>query len=418
MVAESVVTLGVSTERGAVHAVALAEGEKLADRVLLRRVVRTDGDGKADVAAAVETALNALAAGLEADREVGGVAVVYRDAAERRAIVTRLAAGPWHSASMVSAKSAHLSVASMMTWLDAYDNLLICEVVPGYQAFTLVDRGRRRVLAAVGQAGRATPRSLGMGVAAAWEQLDAAAARPDAVALIGSAGAASAVLTAVEEFGAPVIPCTVAAFASAAGAALSARLEQDSNGESLSEPQRARGGVAVFAAAGVLASGMVVGGSYMLNDSSRSMPTVVMADSKVEDAGAAQAGDPARPGTTQGHGSFGGPLGSGADAIATEEGLEQRWGAAPRNHPLPLVAADATEEAETDATEEAETDATAPLVPGTGVPSDRVVGAPDGALLFPGEAPPPAVFTPEAADWWDEHLRLMAQWAAQQVLQA
>jgi hypothetical protein len=46
------------------------------------------------------------------------------------------------------------------------------------------------------------------------------------------------------------------------------------------------------------------------------------------------------------------------------------------------------------------------------------VGAPDGALLFPGEAPPPAVFTPEAADWWDEHLRLMAQWAAQQVWQA
>ncbi|WP_280366199.1 hypothetical protein, partial [Nocardia abscessus] len=167
MVAESVVTLGVSTERGAVHAVALADGKKLADRVLLRRVERTDGDGKAEVAAAVETALDALAAGLGSDREIGGVAVAYRDAAERRAIVTRLATGPWHSASMVSAKSAHLSAASMMTWLDAYDNLLICEVVPGYQAFTLVDRGRRRVLAAVGQAGRATPRSLGMGVAAA-----------------------------------------------------------------------------------------------------------------------------------------------------------------------------------------------------------------------------------------------------------
>ncbi|MGK8520132.1 hypothetical protein ACRS6B_00525 [Nocardia asteroides] len=409
MVAESVVTLGVSTERGAVHAVALADGEKLADRVLLRRVVRTEGGAKADVAASVETALNALAAGLGPDREIDGVAVAYRDAAERRAIVTRLATGPWHSASMVSAKSAHLSVASMMTWLDAYDNLLICEVVPGYQAFTLVDRGRRRVLAAVGQAGRATPRSLGMGVAAAWDQLEAAGTRPDAVALIGSAGAASAVLTAVEDFGAPVIPCTVAAFASAAGAALSVRLERSGFAEPASEPQRSRGGVAVFAAAGVLASGMVVGGSYMVTDSGRPMPTVVMADSRTEGAGVTHGGEPA-PGDMEAHGPSGGPLGTGAEGATTGAQLpDERWGAGSRSGALPLVSAGATE---------AETEGPAPLVPGTGVPSEHKVGAPDGTLLFPGEAPPPAVFTPEAADWWDEHLRLMAQWAAQQVLQA
>ncbi len=407
MVAESVVTLGVSTERGAVHAVALADGKKLADRVLLRRVERTDGDGKAEVAAAVETALDALAAGLGSDREIGGVAVAYRDAAERRAIVTRLATGPWHSASMVSAKSAHLSAASMMTWLDAYDNLLICEVVPGYQAFTLVDRGRRRVLAAVGQAGRATPRSLGMGVASAWEQLDAAAARPHAVALIGSAGAGPAVLKALEDFGAPVIPCTVGAFASAAGAALSARLEQDGYVEPVSEPYRARGGVAVFAAAGVLASGMVVGGSYLLNDSSSPRPTVVLADGRIESAGAVHPGEPVQAGGAGAHGSFDGPLDSGTTGAQYPE---QRWGAAARNRPLPLVPVDAAKEAETSPP--------APLVPGTGLPADRKVGAPDGALLFPGETPPPAAFTPEAADWWDEHLRLMAQWAAQQVWQS
>ncbi|WP_157170746.1 hypothetical protein [Nocardia araoensis] len=406
MVAESVVTLGVSTERGAVHAVALADGRKLADRVLLRRVERTDGDSKADVAAAVETALDALAAGLSSEREVGGVAVAYRDAAERRAIVTRLAAGPWHSASMVSVKSAHLSVASMMTWLDAYDNLLVCEVVPGYHAFTLVDRGRRRVLAAVGQMGRATPRSLGMGVTAAWDQLDAADARPDAVVLIGSAGAGSAVLTAVEKFGAPVIPCTVGAFASAAGAALSARLEQDCYAGPVSESTRARGGVAVFAAAGVLASGMVVGGSYLLNDSEQPVPTVV-ADARIEGAGAVHPAPPVQPVDTGADESFDG----GADVTTSGVWLpEQRSGHAPRHRPLPLVEADATTGPEQEVPE--------PLVPGTGIPTDRKVGAPDSALLFPGEAPPPAVFTPEAADWWDEHLRLMAQWAAQQVWQA
>lgn len=408
MVAESVVTLGVSTERGAVHAVALADGKKLADRVLLRRVVRTDGDGKAEVAAAVETALGALTAGLGAEREVGGVAVVYRDPAERRAIVTRLAAGPWHSASMVSVKSAHLSVASMMTWLDAYDNLLICEVVPGYHAFTLVDRGRRRVLAAVGQAGRATPRSLGVSVAATGEQLEAAAARPDAVALIGSAGAGSAVLTAVETFGVPVIPCTVGAFASAAGAALSVRLEQDGYAGPVSEPQRGRGGVAVFAAAGVLASGMVVGGSYLLNDSAQPMPTVIAADARIEGTGAGHATEPAPFADTEVDGSVGSASTAGAQLP------QHGWGAAPRSLPLPLVAADAADGPEA----AAEGEGTEPLVPGTGLPSDRKLGAPDGALLFPGEAPPPAAFTPEAADWWDEHLRLMAQWAAQQVWQA
>ncbi|MBF6465225.1 hypothetical protein IU427_08505 [Nocardia beijingensis] len=409
MVAESVVTLGVSTERGAVHAVALADGKKLADRVLLRRVVRTDGDGKAEVAAAVETALGALAAGLGAEREVGGVAVAYRDPAERRAIVTRLAAGPWHSASMVSVKSAHLSVASMMTWLDAYDNLLICEVVPGYHAFTLVDRGRRRVLAAVGQAGRATPRSLGLSVAATGDQLEAAAARPDAVALIGSAGAGSVVLTAVETFEVPVIPCTMGAFASAAGAALSARLERDGYAGPVSEPQRGRGGVAVFAAAGVLASGMVVGGSYLLNDSAQPLPTVVAADARIEGTGAGHATEPVPAADTEADG----PVGSGFDASTAGVQLPQHsWGLAPRDLPLPLVAADATDGPETEA------EGPEPLVPGTGLPSDRKVGAPDGALLFPGEAPPPAAFTPEAADWWDEHLRLMAQWAAQQVWQA
>ncbi|WP_280491800.1 hypothetical protein [Nocardia asiatica] len=410
MVAESVVTLGVSTERGAVHAVALADGRKLADRVVLRRVARTDGD-KTEVAAAVENALDALAAGLAPDREIGGVAVAYRDAAQRRAIVTRLATGRWHSASMVSVKSAHLSAASMMTWLDAYDNLLICEVVPGYQAFTLVDRGRRRVLAAVSQPGRATPRSLGTGVAAAWDQLEAAAARPDAVALIGSAGAGAAVLKALEDFGAPVIPCTIGAFASAAGAALSARLEQDGYAELVSEPHRARGGVAVLAAAGVLASGMVVGGSYLLGNDSSPVPTVVMADGRIESAGATHPGAPVQSGDTEAFGASGGPLGAGVDAAGAQF-PEQGWGAAPLRRPLPLVPVDAANET----ANETETSIPAPLVPGTGVPADRKVGAPDSALLFPGEAPPPAMFTPEAADWWDEHLRLMAQWAAQQVL--
>ncbi|WP_280368704.1 hypothetical protein, partial [Nocardia abscessus] len=264
-------------------------------------------------------------------------------------------------------------------------------------------RGGGGLMAGVGLAGRASRGWLGLGGGGAWFMLLAAAARPHAVALIGSAGAGPAVLKALEAFGAPVIPCTVGAFASAAGAALSARLEQDGYVEPVNEPYRARGGVAVFAAAGVLASGMVVGGSYLLNDSSSSTPTVVVADGRIESAGAVHPGEPVPAGA---HGSFDGPLDSGTTGAQYPE---QRWGAAARNRPLPLVPVDAANEAETSPP--------VPLVPGTGLPADRKVGAPDGALLFPGETPPPAAFTPEAADWWDEHLRLMAQWAAQQVWQ-
>src|SRR5690606_13903658 len=110
-------------------------GTKLSERVLLHRVATTEGDGKAELAEAVARALDRIAAEIGSAGEIAGVAVAYRDAAERRAIVTRLASGPWRSASLDSTKSAHLSVAGAMTWLNEFDNLLIREVVPGYQAF-------------------------------------------------------------------------------------------------------------------------------------------------------------------------------------------------------------------------------------------------------------------------------------------
>ncbi|WP_028477895.1 hypothetical protein [Nocardia sp. CNY236] len=410
MAAESVVTLGVSTERGVARAVALRDGEKLAERVLSRRVERIDGESDAEVAAAVESALDALAAGLDSEWEIGGAAVAYRDAAQRRAVVTRLAAGRWHTASMVSAKSAHLSVSGMMTWLDVYDNLLICEAVAGYRAFTLVDRGRCRVLAAVGQAGPGTPHSLDAAVAAAWDQLDAAATRPDAVAVIGSAGADRAVLAALEGFGVPVVPCTLAAFASAAGAASSVHVELQTCVEPEDQPQRARGGVALFAAAGVLASGVVVGGGLMVKGPSNPPPAVIAAEAHGVDPQPPVEGPtetesaPARADVSLAEAP--GPI-----AVSTAIGL-QRSGASAWSGSVPLVA---TEPANAVAAQPGEQIRT-PLVPGAGIPSNPKLGAPNGALLFPGEAPPPAWFTPEAADWWDEHLRLMAHWTAQQLL--
>lgn len=427
MVARSVVTLGVSTERGAVHAVALAEsGEKLPERVLLQRVVKTRGDSKADLAVAVETAMNSLAAEIGPDQEIGGTAVAYRDAAERRAVVTRLASGPWHAASLVSVKSAHLSAAGVMTWLKEFDHLLICEVVPGHQSFTLVDRRRSRVLAATSQAGGATARSLDAAVATAWDQFEAAAVRPDAAVLIGSAADGSVVATAMDGFGAPVIPCKIATSATAVGAALCALAEVAGVDEPVEPVRSPRGSAVLVAAASVLVSGLVAGGVYVTNNSSRNAVIAdarVAADARVVDGGTGSASGSSAGSSVQPNLSpfdrpeVRQPVAAEALPDSTVVQLDmgdspytvQRWGAQYQGPPLPLSPSDTVHENE----------ASVPTLqmPDAAIPGPTTkVGAPNGAMLFPGESPPPAAFTPESYRWWDNHFRMLLQWAAQQML--
>ncbi|WP_405166581.1 hypothetical protein OG203_16695 [Nocardia sp. NBC_01499] len=431
MVARSVVTLGVSTERGAVHAVAFADtGARLPERVLLHRVKRTLGDAKADLAEAVETAMDDLAVELGPDHEIAGAAVVYRDAAERRAIVTRLASGRWHTASLVSSKSAHLSVAGMMTWLDEFDDLLICEVVPGYQTFTLVDGGRRRILASISQAGGATAESMGAAVTAAWDQFEAEAVRPDAVVLIGSAAGKPAVVAAVDAFGAPVIPCKTSAAASAAGAALYAMADVDGIGETEERVRRVRGGAAVFAAASVLAGGLVVGGVYVAGGSARTLPGAVVKDAHVTAESKVVHGDSGASKSDQvrmdPH-SVDAPVADRRAPVAEAEPdisivtidpadarpeySVQRWGSGTQDRPEALVPAEPAHDGETSAA--------APLMSGSGIPAaTNKVGAPNGSLLFPGETAPPQAFTADSYNWWDNHFRMMLQWAAQQIMPA
>lgn len=399
VVAESVVTLGVSTERGAVHAVAFAaSGATLTDRMILRRTVRTGGDGKAEVAAAVQTALDALAAELDDEHEIAGVAVSYRDAAERRAIVTRLAETPWHTASLVSAKSAHLFVAGAMTWLDEFDNLLVYEAVPGYQAMTLLDPGRHRVLTAYAQTGAPTPDALRGGVAAAWDQFDAAGVRPGAVVLVGSSADAPAVREAVGGFGVPVLPCRLAPFAPAAGAALVAL--GDATDVPVAPTASSRRGTAlVAAAASVLAGGLVAGGSYALMNTGS---PVVDNTAVSSEPGAAPASPAPLPTMREAadSGSATGGLGGGSslevspaaepDELSPYEHLSpnpqlvdprrfpldyptQLYGDAPQHEPLPLEPAPVVPEPPVEV----------PTLPGTGIPLSMQPAqavAPEGGL--------------------------------------
>ncbi|WP_405150141.1 hypothetical protein OG308_10510 [Nocardia salmonicida] len=373
MATGSVVTLGVSTERGAVHAVAFAEsGVTLTDRMLLRRTVRAGGDGKVEIAAAVHTALDAIAAELDDEHEIAGVAVSYRDANERRAIVTRLAETEWRTASLVSAKSAHLFVAGAMTWLDEFDNLLIVEAVPGYQAMTLVDPGRHRVLAAYSQTGAPTPDALRAGVSAAWDQFEAASVKPGAVVLVGSSSDAPAVRDAVAGFGVPVLPCRLAPFAPAAGAALVAL--GDTVVVPISTGSRSKRGTAmVAAAASVLAGGLVAGGSYAVINSGR--PVV---DNTAVSSEPGAASTPVIPQAPQTHEAASVETGSVTDESTTspyetvspnpqlvnpgEFPLDyptQLYGDAPEEDPLPL---------EPVAPVVPQIPAAAPTMPGTGIP--------------------------------------------------
>ncbi|WP_280382559.1 hypothetical protein [Nocardia wallacei] len=430
MVARSVVTFGVSTERGAVQAVALlADADNLPERILHHRTQQIRGDGKPDLARAVETALDDLAAEIGADYEDAGAAVTYRDAAERRAIVTGLASGPWRTASLVSAKSAHLALARAMTWVAEFDHLVICDVVPGYQGFSLISPDRDRVMAGFTTAGGTISKeTMRPAVTAAWDQFDAAGVRPDAVVLIGSAAGDPAVSSALGTgFGASVVPCKVAAAGAAIGAALVVQPEtQDAApGE---QARRTRGTTAVFAAASVLAGGLVVGGVYQVAGKSRtdSATTLTNAQRSAETQRTYPIGDPAdRPGlvaeTEAGSGET--PAAAEPDAatgdapteIVTIDPATVRWGQ-PESERLGARQFDSAP-GDSGAARPLEPHSEAEPVPAAQssvIPAPTVpVGAPNGSMLFPGEAAPPPVGTAEFGPWWDNHWRMMVQWAAQ-----
>jgi len=445
------VTVGASIERGAVRAVALSDAAgRWSERVLVHRVVRT-GTDPADIAAAVESALDGVAAelramdvrelcgaGREADpaddavlpdgdleAAIAGAAVVYREPAQRRAVVTRLAEGRWHGAALVPLTSAHLSVAADLPSLTEFGDLLVCDVVPGYQAATVVDTARSRVLAATGRAGSVG--ALGEVVRAAEEQSEAAGVRLDAVVLIGSAADSFEVRAAVEDLGVPVLSCPLAAAATAVGAArwVLDDLAGGDEAEQAVEPVRGRPLPALPTAVGALACGLLTAGLYAGGGLSFGH----------DEGGHAVAEDARTAANTEifGPGLFGG-LETGSSVRPGEFDPEridpQRFRAGEPDQPVaqtsyalhtdsrwagpgqPLHPA-AEESEEIGHAQQDQQPEQATALPGTGMPTEPTLGDPDALLLFPGEAPPPPPFTPESYQWWDNHVRLIAQWAAQ-----
>ncbi|MBB5915231.1 hypothetical protein BJY24_004098 [Nocardia transvalensis] len=415
----------MSTERGAVRAVALLGGAgHLPERILHQRTQRIPGDDPRGLARAVETVLDDLEAEIGADYEIAGAAVTYRDSGERRAVVTGLASTSWRTASLVSAKSAHLALARAMSWVDGFEHLVICEVVPGYQGFSLISPDRVRVVAGLTTAGTVTPETMRPAVTAAWDQFEAAGVSPDAVVLIGSAAGDPAVTAALGKgFGASVVPCKVAVAGSALGAALVAQPEEASVVATGGRSRRSHATTAVFAAASVLAGGLVVGGVYQASGKSRTESAPTLTDARIaaqtHRAFPAAVAAPGRQSAEQ-HGTEPGASDQAAPAeeastdVVTLDPSAVSWGpqwsgirgfdsdAEDSGHPQQLVK-------QTDAE-------VAPAAPSSVVPAPTVpVGSPDSSLLFPGEPVPPAVGTAEFGQWWENHWRMMVQWAALMV---
>lgn len=425
--ARPVVTLGASIARDRVDAVALCGGNaKLTDRVLAHRVAELATAMSAGLPEVIESLLDGLAAEIDtAEYEIGGAAVTYRDPAGRRAVVTGLAGGPWYEASLVSAKSAHLALARAMTWTKEFDHLLVCELMPGYQGFSLISPHRDRVVAAVSTtAGLVSEDSLRPGIAAAWDQFDAAGVWPSAVVVIGTGVRRSAVSAALSVgFNTPVIPGAVGAAGSAIGAALVAQPEMFVTLPA-ERVRVSRNSVAIAAAASVLAGGVAIGGIHELTDHPRSDATTRLADAST--TGPVRGPRHARP----------------EPSLPAADSIPEMPQESPFEHRAPRHAKPDTDLSETSATPassawggsggrswpgvlgpdseqapkelvkqqpepQSQRDHRDDSVPPA--PTDPV-GAPDGSLLFPGEPAPPPLGTPEFNRWWDHHVQLTVRW--------
>ncbi|MFI5778913.1 hypothetical protein [Nocardia sp. NPDC051570] len=427
----------MSTERGTVHAVALSDdGGRLPERVLVQRSVRIRGDGKSELVQAVGVALESLADEIGPDHEIVGAAVTYRDAAERRAIVSGLAAGPWHDASLVSAKSAHLALAGAMSWVDEFDHLVICEAVPGYQAFSLISPERDRVVSSIASSGAVVNKeTMRPAVTAAWDQFDAAGVRPDAVVLIGSAAEEPAVASALAAgFGVPIVPSRVPVAAAAIGAALVALPEVADVIAIGNHARFTRSTAALFAAASVLAGGLVAGGVYEMTSRTRSDGTPMLTDARVAadshrtrpaerplPTDTDQAAADGQPGLPLVADSDSVPLPSASATVVSLDPATMAWGPG-GTHRLELrqdtQSKPPTAEDQQGAKPPApsalpETGSAGAALATPGGSPTTPTGAPNGALLFPGEPAPPDLTSPEFSQWWDNHWHLVMQWVSQ-----
>lgn len=400
-------TVGISVEQAVVRGVVLAAGPP---GIVLRSVQRRLG-GDA-VGAAISGLLDGFADELGDDTGVEDVAIVYRSVAERRSIVSELAAGRWASSSLVSDRSALAVLAREERGLDEFGTVLVLELVAGQTSFVLLGPARDTVSAAGSWAsGPVDADSAGHLIGRISPILDSVDV--DAVAVCGSGADAPDIATVLQVgFAAPVILVPDHADAAARGGALIAaeRLRElpvvvPSNGR---RKQRLLLGAAAVATV-LGASGIAV--------------AQILDDHPSEDIG--RAAESLSP-STRAAAIPSAPITIESAPPTTPTAIEpmpqQIAPMAPtrppaRRTPPATASAPTTRTTEPGAAPTTETTpgSASPTEPGsttTEAPTSTTVGAPDGNWLFPGESPPPPLNAdPEVVRaWWANHWMLQERW--------
>ncbi|MEV6560249.1 hypothetical protein AB0M22_31335 [Nocardia sp. NPDC051756] len=377
-------TVGISAERTVVRGVLLS-GEFTAGMRpnLLRHVdQQVGGEPSTEVIVAVLDRLTG-----EAGPHIDDVAVLYRTADERRALVTYLASRKWRSASLVSIRSALLAVVQCTPELAAFDTVLVVEALRDSTCCAIVGPDRARILASDSwTAGMHDAESAGRAVAQFWPVLDALSVRPDAVVLCGAAAADPEIATVLDTaFAVPVRRLPDFANAAALGAALVAA-EQLRN-EPVPAPRRHHRPRRLLLSAAALAA--LLGASSFTIAQLRTEHTPVV---HVLEA----ATKPALPETITSD------TPAPAQPPIADEPDEPTW-VPPVTRPPTRTTTDRV-----DPPPPASSISPEPTLP----PTSTTVVAPNGDWLFPGESPPP----PSGSDpavvraWWDNHLALKQRW--------
>ncbi|QIS10713.1 hypothetical protein [Nocardia arthritidis] len=362
-------TAGISAERTIARAVLLPDATDEAEHL---RFMELRGPGGVD-RIGPRSVLDQLAAEIDEPDTIDDVGVVYRTAEERRAMVAELASGAWHSASLVSVRSALLAAIGNARELDDFGTVAAFDVAEHQVTFVVVGADRDRIVATGSWRSTVAAAGVADAITRAWRSTDTAELRLDAAIVCGSLAGESA-MSAVRRLGSRQAPIEVRYRPEAVtrGAALVAAGPRHSapvpiSGTRSRGPMLAFGCAALAVAIGLIAIRVETGRASVAH--AAGVPVALPTPGLPHPPPA-----PPPPAVT----------------IAA---------------PAPEISSIPTQPVATDAPGPTETPTATTQPPTT-------VGAPNIVGLFPSESPPPPIGAgpTEWQTWWDNHLKLNRQW--------
>ena len=213
-----VATIGLSIESGAMSAVLF---DLEADAVVATQVTSLDGGESSSLRTAVES-MTAVAARRSMD--VDAVGLVYRSADERDRLAAAIDASALDHVQLVSASTAILGWLARSPDFEFAECVLLYYIGPSGVALSLADAANASLSSPkTATLDSMSPERIGSTVPLAWEVLDEAGRKPDAVALFGDrSGSRDLIDILALGLGVPVVRASDSAQIAACGAGLAA----------------------------------------------------------------------------------------------------------------------------------------------------------------------------------------------------